>query len=97
MARRSTGLAQADRQTFLRALRDGVRRINDTDSDDTSPEGPLELWNRENQSLTLVADGAEAALQWEIRGFKVRLTRAQAEQLIATLEEVPALAEQMAH
>ena len=97
MARRSTGLGQQDRQAFVQALREGIRQVADAEANDTSQRPSRRLWDGEHHSLTLVADDPAAVIQWEVRGFKIKLSQDHAEQLIATLEAVPELAERMIH
>jgi len=96
-ARRSAGLAEQDRRAFVQALRKGIAPSADAEFDEGSRDTSRELWAGENHSLTSVADNLTGAVQWEIRGYKVKLARGQVEQLIATLEAVPELAERLIH
>lgn len=95
MARRSTGLGEQERQAFVQALREGIGLLGGSAGDDESRGGRRELWAGDHHSPTLVAHNPSSAIQWEIRGFNIKLSHDQAEQLVATLETVPVLVQQM--
>ena len=92
---RSAGLGEQDRAAFVQALRQGIQLLVGPGAGGERQRGPKELWAGEHHLLTLVADNPTAALLWEIRGFKIKLSHDQAEQLVATLETVPVLVQQM--
>jgi hypothetical protein len=92
---RSAGLGEQDRAAFVQALRQGIQFLVGPDAGAERQLRPKELWAGENHRLILLADNPTAALLWEIRGFKIKLSADQAQELIGTLEAVPELAEQI--